>query len=130
MARLDIITEIKSDHTKVQDILLELIDTISKRDATKALEILLKLDKLTGPHFRWEEESFYPSHIKIFGQQYFEYLLGVHDRIVKRGKDLATILAKGEITEEEAKILPEVIRNDVLPHPIECDGITLLTTKL
>ncbi|MEM3510968.1 MAG: hemerythrin domain-containing protein [Nitrososphaerales archaeon] len=130
MARLDIITEIKSDHTKVRDILLELIDTISKRDATKALEILLKLDKLTGPHFRWEEESFYPSHIKIFGRQYFEYLLGVHDRIVKRGKDLATILAKGEITEEEAKILPEIIRNDVLPHPIECDGITLLTTKL
>lgn len=130
MPKLDIVAEIKSDHIKVRDILLDLIEAVSKRDATRSLEILLRLDKLTGPHFRWEEESFYPAHARIFGQQYLEYLLGVHDRIVRRGKELATILAKGEITEEEAKTLPEVIRNDVLPHPIECDGITLLTTKL
>ncbi len=130
MPKLDIISEIKSDHAKVRDILLELIDTVSKRDAIRALEILLSLDKLTGPHFRWEEESFYPAHVKLFGRQYLEYLLGVHDRIVKRGKELATILAKGEITEEESETLPEVIRNDVLPHPIECDGITLLTSRL
>jgi hypothetical protein len=130
MARLDVIAEIKSDHAQVRDILLDLIDAISKRDAERALEILIRLDKLTGPHFRWEEESFYPAHEKIFGRQYLEYLLGVHDRIVKRGKELAAILSKGEITEEEAKVLPEIIRNEVLPHPIECDGITLLTTKL
>ena len=130
MARLDVLAEIKSDHTQVRDMLLELIDVVSKRDAERALEILIRLDKLTGPHFRWEEESFYPAHEKIFGRQYLEYLLGVHDRIVRRGKELADILSKGEITEEEAKVLPEIIRNEVLPHPIECEGITLLTTRL
>ena len=130
MSKLDVLAEIKSDHTLVRDLLLELIDTISQRNAEKALEILLRLDKLTGPHFRWEEESFYPAHEKIFGRQYLEYLLGVHDRIVRRGKELASILSKGEITEEEARVLPEIIRNDVLPHPIECEGITLLSSRL
>jgi hypothetical protein len=129
IARLDVIAEITRDHTQVRDILLDLIDVISKRDAERALEILIRLDKLTGPHLRWEEESFYLAHEKIFGRQYLEYLLGIHDRIVRRGKELASILSKGEIT-EEAKVLPEIIRNGVLPHPIECEGITLLTTRL
>jgi hypothetical protein len=130
MARLNAITEIKADHAKVRDILLELIDVIGKQNATKALEILLRLDKLTGPHFRWEEESFYLAHEKFFGRQYLEYLLGVHDRIIKRGKELAEILGSGEITLEQAETLPEVIRNDVLSHPIECEGILLFTEKL
>lgn len=130
MAKLDAIKEFKADHAKVRDILLELIDVVGKRDATKALEILLRLDKLTGPHFRWEEENFYLAHEKFFGRQYLEYLLSVHDRIIKRGKELAEILGTGEITAEQAKVLPDIIRNDVLSHPIECEGILLFTEKL
>jgi hypothetical protein len=130
MARLDPIAEIKLDHHQVRDILLDLIDVTGKRDAQKALEILLRLDKLTGPHFRWEEESFYPAFEKFFGRQYLEYLLGVHDRIIKRGKELVEILGKGEITAEQAQILPDILRNDVLSHPIECEGILIFADRL
>ena len=130
MVELDPVAEIKSDHAMVRDELLDLIEAIEKKDATTALEILLKLDKLTGPHFRWEEESFYLAHEKFFGRKYLEYLLGVHDRIVKRGKELAEILGTGKITEEQAKTLPDILRFEVLSHPIECEGITLFTEKL
>lgn len=130
MAKLDVVAEFKSDHAQVRDILLELIDVVSKKDATTALEILLKLDKLTGPHFRWEEESFYLAHEKFFGRQYLEYLLSVHDRILRRGKELAAILGTGKITDEQAKALPDILRFDVLSHPIECEGILLFTEKL
>ncbi len=130
MAKIDPIAEIRADHIQVRDILLDLTDAVTKRDATKALELLLRLDKLGGPHFRWEEEYFYPLHEKFFGRQYFEYLLGVHDRIVKRGRELAEVLSRGEISPEEAKELSEIIRNEILPHPIECEGITLLSVKL
>lgn len=130
MAKLDPVAEFKADHAKVRDILLELIDVVGKRDATTALEILLRLDKLTGPHFRWEEESFYLAHERFFGRQYLEYLLSVHDRILKRGKELAEILGTGKITAEQAKALPDIIRFDVLSHPIECEGILLFTGKL
>ncbi len=130
MTKLDPVVEIKSDHAIVRDTLLDLIEAVEKKDATTALEILLKLDKMTGPHFRWEEESFYLAHEKFFGRKYLEYLLGVHDRIIRRGKELAEILGTGKITDEQAKTLPDILRFEVLSHPIECDGITIFTEKL
>ncbi len=130
MPKLDPIAEFRSDHAKVRDMLLELIDAVSKKDATKALEIMIRLDKIGGPHFRWEEESLYLTFEKFFGRQYLEYLLGVHDRIVKRGRELVEILSKGKISEEQAKILPDIIRSDILSHPIECEGIVLFAEKL
>jgi hypothetical protein len=130
LAKLDPVTELKSDHRLVREIILELIDVVSKRDAAKALELLLYLDKKGGPHFRFEEEAFYLALEKFYGREYLEYLLGAHDRILNRAGYLAGILGKGEISEEEAKILPGVLRTDVLSHPIECEGITLFAEKL
>ena len=130
MPKLDPIAEFRADHAKVRDTLLELINAVSKKDATKALELMIRLDKIGGPHFRWEEESLYLTFERFFGRQYLEYLLGVHDRIVKRGKELVEILSKGRISDEQAKILPDIIRNDILSHPIECEGIALFAEKL
>jgi len=130
MSKLDPIAEFRSDHVKVRDMLLDLIDAVNKKDATKALEIMIRLDKITGPHFRWEEEALYLVFERFFGRQCLEYLLGVHDRIIKRGRELVEILSKGEITDEQAKTLTDIIRTEVLSHPIECDGIALFAEKL
>lgn len=129
-AKLDAIGELKDDHKQVRDILLGIIKAAEKRNATKALELLLHLDKLGGPHFQWEEESFYPTLERFFGPEYKEYLLSVHDKIIRAARKLALILGKGEITEEESKLIPAVVRSDVLPHPIECEGLTLFADRL
>lgn len=130
MAKLDPVAELRADHKWVRDTLLELIDVVSKQNAAKALELLLALDKAAGPHFRFEEEAFYLALEKFYGREYLEYLLGVHDRILSRAGYLAGILGKGELTAEEARTLPGVLRADVLSHPIECEGITLFAEKL
>ncbi len=130
MAKLNALAELRSDHTVVRDTLLDLIDALSKRDATRALEILIYLDKITGPHFRFEEESFYPALGKFFGQEYLEYLLSAHDRVIKAAKELAAVLGKGEITEEEAERLVNLVRSQVLPHPVECEGLALFAERL
>lgn len=57
-------------------------------------------------------------------------MLGVHDRIIGSAKVLAEILGKGEITKEEGEKVVATIRKDILPHPIECEGLTLLAEKL
>ncbi len=128
--RLDAIAELKADHKKVRDILLGIIDAAGKRNATKSLELLVRLDKLGGPHFQWEEESFYPTLSRFFGPEYQEYLFSVHDKIIRAARKLALILGKGEITEEESRLIPAVVRSDVLPHPIECEGLTLFSERL
>ncbi len=130
MAELNALAELRSDHTVVRDTLLDLIDALGKRDATRALEILIYLDRITGPHFRFEEESFYPALEKFFGREYLEYLLSAHDRIIKVAKELAAVLGKGEITEEEAERLVNLVRSQVLPHPVECEGLALFAERL
>lgn len=130
MEKIDPIEEFKRDHTMVRDALLNLIEAINKRDVVKALEIMIELDRITGPHFRWEEECVYLIFERFFGRRYLEYLLGAHDRVVKRGKEMVEILSKGDITKEQARELSDIIRNEVLSHPIECDGITLFAEKL
>jgi len=130
VSKLDPIARFRADHALVRDLLLEIIDAINRKDARKALEILTRLDKMVGPHFRWEEESFYLPFERFFGREYLEYLLGAHDRVIKRSKELVEILKKGKITDEQAKTLPNIIRFEVLSHVIECDGISVFAEKL
>lgn len=130
MAKVDPIGQLHADHKQVRDTLLDLISAVERRDAVKSLEILIRLDKLTGPHFRFEEESFYPAVTQFFGDDYHQYLLGVHDRIIRTAKELAGVFGKGEITEEEAARLPGVIRTQVLTHPVECEGLALFAERL
>lgn len=129
-AKVDPVAQLQADHKVVRDTLLDLISAVEGRDATKSLEILIRLDKLTGPHFRFEEESFYPAVTKFFGEDYHQYLLGVHDRIIRTAKELAGAFGKGEITQEEAQRLPNVIRTQVLTHPVECEGLVLFAERL
>lgn len=130
MAKIDPISQFRSEHAKIRDALLDLIDAINRRDVPKALEILTRLNVMVGPHFRWEEESLYPLMEKFFGKQYLEYLLGVHDRIVRRAKEILEILGAGEIKPEQVETLSNIVRNEIIPHPIECDGIALFAEKL
>ncbi|MBI4464436.1 MAG: hemerythrin domain-containing protein [Acidobacteria bacterium] len=130
MTAVNPIETLRAEHIQVRDALLDLLDAISQRDVEKALEILISLDKLTGPHFRFEEESFYPAVSQFFGEEYREYLLGAHDKVIRTAKELAGALGKGEISEEEARRLTSLIRTQVLPHPVECEGLGLFAERL
>lgn len=120
----------KKDHYMVRDLLLDLIENIKAKNVEKSLEILINLDKLGGPHFRFEEETLYPLLEKFYGKEYLEYLLSAHDRVIKAARRIAEVLGKGEINDEEADELISLIRRDILPHPIECEGLVLLAEKL
>ncbi len=110
--------------------MLELIKALNKKDVQKSLELLILLDKLGGPHFRFEEETLYPILKKFFGEKYYQYLLKVHDRVIANAKKIVEIVGKGYITEDEARMLISMVRSEILPHPIECEGLTLLMGRL
>lgn len=130
MPKIDPIAEVKEDHSKVRDILLDIMDAIKRRDVTKAFELLLVLDKLGGPHFRFEEEVMYPTMKKFYGEDYYLRLLEEHDRVIRAAKQLAETLGKGSIAEEESERLIKLIQNEILPHPITCSGLEILMEKL
>jgi DNA-binding GntR family transcriptional regulator len=130
MPHLNPIEELRADHLQVRDSLLDLVAAVRSRDAEKALEILFQLDVLTGPHFRFEEETFYPAIAQFFGDEYKEYLLRAHDRVIRTAKELAGVLGKGELSQEEGEGLAKLIRTQVLPHPVECEGLGLFAERL
>jgi DUF438 domain-containing protein len=130
MSKIDAIAEIREDHKKVRDTLLDIINAIRRRDVTKAYELLIYLDKIGGPHFRAEEEMMYPVMKRFYGEEYYTRLLEEHDRVIKAARELAETLGKGSITPEEADSLIKIIQNEIMPHPITCSGLEIFMERL
>jgi len=130
LIKIDPIAEVREDHKKVRDILLNLIDAIRGLDATKAFEYLIILDKLGGPHFRFEEETMYPVMKRFYGEEYYTRLLEEHDRVIRAATQIAETLGKGTIKAEDAQKLVKTIQNEIMPHPITCSGLEIFMERL
>ena len=127
---IDPIEEMNKDHKMVRDILLKLIEEIEKKNVEGALEMMLELDKLGGPHFRAEEETMYPILKRFFGEQYYNRLLEEHDRVIRAGREIALTLGKGYLTDKDVEKLITLIRNEILPHPVTCEGLGIFMERL
>ncbi|MDP6142349.1 MAG: hemerythrin domain-containing protein [Dehalococcoidales bacterium] len=127
MAKLDPIVEFREDHRKVRDGLLELASAAEGGDLDTARKILGEINALTGPHFRYEEESLYPSLREFLGE-YVDQLLEEHDGIIKTARVAAKILSQSSVSAEEGKMAAGAARG-LLVHVSNCDGLNILAEK-
>ncbi len=128
MAKLDPIVQFREDHRNVRDGLLDIIDALEVKDVSKAREILGGLDTLLGPHFRFEEEAFYPA-LRVFLGEYVDELLKEHDGVIETARSCAELLEKESLTDEEAKEAAHAART-LLVHVSNCDGLAILSERL
>jgi len=128
MTKLDVIEEFREDHRRVRDGLLELIEALRVKDVGKAREVLGRIDLLTGPHFRFEEEALYPTLRRFLGE-YVDQLLQEHDGVIETARSCARLLEKGRLTDEEARQAADAARA-LLVHVSNCDGLAILTERL
>ena len=128
MVELDPIAEFREDHRKVRDWLLELAASLEAKDTQRAGEILGKLDSLLGRHFRFEEEKLYPDLRKFLGE-YVDDLLREHDGAIEAARELAELIGKGQIGDDEAKEAASKTRA-LLVHVSNCDGLAILAERL
>lgn len=119
----------RGEHRQVRDALLYLIEAFEARDKGRAQELLSKIAGLTGPHFRYEEESLYPSLTVIFGEEYIEKLRGDHDWAIGAAKKLDELANSPEITKEVAAKATGLVRG-ILPHVSDCDGLSIMVERL
>ncbi len=125
--KIDAIAEFREDHRKVRDDVLELSEALGKKDVVKAREILGRLDSLTGPHFRYEEETLYPAMREFLGE-YVDQLIKEHTDIVNTARACAGLLCKDELTDEEA-VEAEKAARALLIHVSNCDGLAILSER-
>ena len=118
----------RAEHRDVRDTLLDLIDAFSARDPERIEAALGTTARLTGPHFRYEEESLYPSLVQIFGGEYIDKLLGDHDVAIGTAVRLVE-LAEGPLSDADVEEAVRLVRS-VLPHVSDCDGLSIMVERL
>ena len=128
MAKLDAIAEFREDHRKVRDGLLEIITALQLKEVSKARDTLGRLNVLVGPHFRYEEETLYPT-LRVFLGEYVDQLLKEHDGVINTARACAELLAKDKLTDEEARQAADAARA-LLIHVSNCDGLAILSERL
>ncbi len=125
--KIDAIAEFREDHRKVRDDVIALSEALRNKDVKKAREILGRLDNLTGPHFRYEEETLYPAMREFLGE-YVDQLIKEHTDIVNTAKACASLLSKDELTDDEA-VEAEKAAKALLIHVSNCDGLAILSER-
>ncbi len=128
MAKMDPIAEFRDDHRKVRDGLLDMVEALKSKDAVRAGEILGNINTLTGPHFRYEEETLYPA-LRVFLGEHVDQLLKEHDGIIDTARNCAELLKKGSLTDEEAEEAAKAAKA-LLIHVSNCDGLAILSERL
>ena len=125
--RLDPIIEFREDHRKVRDGLLDLADAAEAGDVAKAGGILGQIDALTGPHFRYEEETLYPA-MKEFLGDYVDSLIDEHGGAIDTAKTAARVLSQSSLSKEEGEVVAKAARA-LLVHVSNCDGLNILAER-
>lgn len=127
-AKLDPIEEFREDHRKVRDGLIDIIKALQKKDVVSARKILGNLNVMIGPHFRYEEETLYPS-LRVFLGEYVDQLVTEHDGVIDTARTCANLLQKDTLTDKEANEAANAARA-LLIHVSNCDGLAILSERL
>lgn len=118
----------RAEHRLVRDALLDLQDAFSNRDTHAAQTLLGRIAELTGPHFRYEEETLYPLLVQIFGASYIDSLIDDHDVAISGARRLVELVG-GDYSDDEIAEAHQVIRS-ILPHVSDCDGLSIMVERL
>ncbi len=128
LAQLNVIEEFREDHRKIRDHILDLASALRRRDIPEARQLLASLDRLAGPHFRFEEEALY-STLRQFLGEYVDKLLSEHDDAIGKANGLAELLQKDELTQDEAAAAIAGV-SSLLIHVSDCDGLAIIMEKV
>jgi len=119
----------RNEHREVRDALLDLVDAFSERDRNRIATLLERIAALTGPHFRYEEESLYPALIGIFEESYVESLYKSHDGAIARAHTLVELGGRETLSDDDVALATHLIR-EILPHVSDCDGLSVMVEVL
>jgi hypothetical protein len=122
-------TIFRAEHRRVRDLLLEMMKAARSGDRVGFRARLGQLAALTGPHFRYEEESLYPELTAFFTEEYVEKLYGDHDMAIRSALRLADLAGQGQLSDADAQSAVRTLQS-ILPHVTDCDGLSILIETL
>lgn len=122
-------TIFREEHRAVRDTILALVSAFRGKEKDKIQPLLDRLSALTGPHFRYEEESLYPELTVFFTDEYVEKLYSDHDMAIANAKRLITLAETDSLSDEESRDAVRILQS-IMPHVSDCDGLSILIETL
>jgi hypothetical protein len=119
----------REEHRYVRDLLLDLVRALEQRRLPDARALVGEIAAVTGPHFRYEEESLYPALVAIFGPEYVEKLRDDHDGAIASARRIAELASRDALTDGEVDEAVRLVRG-ILPHVSDCDGLSIMVELL
>jgi hypothetical protein len=119
----------KQEHREIRDAMLNLIQALRDHDQPRVRSFLTQVAQLTGPHFRYEEEAIYRDLSDLLDEKYVETLFINHDRAIGAVERLAELAIRNRLNEQENREATALCRS-LIPHVLECDGLSIMMELL
>lgn len=120
---LNPLEDFRDEHKRAVDYLLELIQGLERRDRKEVGDRLGWINRLAGPHWRYEEEALYPL-CRRFCEELMDKLLVEHDQVIQGVRRLVQLIGKREIAAQAWGEGVDIARF-ILFHMTNCDGLSL-----
>lgn len=124
----EIVRNFRSDHRNISNLLIQLEGSLKSKNVMKAKEILGKINNLSGPHIRFEEEFLYPE-LKRFMGDYIDRFYMENDMLIHTVRSFFALLEKGTLTDQEVFQSIDAVRM-LLVHICNSEGLLLLSEML
>jgi len=125
----EFVTAYTDEHRQMREVVLDLIDAFEKQDQERALEAIVAMEALAGPHFYYEQEELYPALAEEHGDEQIEKLLEEHAQAVEAACQLTELAAQDALDEEAAAYGADLARQ-LLPHVSEPDEVAVMVGVL
>jgi hypothetical protein len=119
----------KGEHREIRDTVYALVEALREGRVGDARHCLGRLDRLAGPHFRYEEEAMYPALEPYFPRGYIASKLGDHDGAIRTARFLAELLQAEELQPEQRQQAAERAV-ELIIHVSDCDGLAIILERL
>jgi len=125
----DVIENFTEEHRQVRDTLMDLVEAVKEDDVETAREKLEEVDELSGPHFRYEEETLYPALVEYFGEEQVIDLVEEHDEAIETARELDELLQGETVPEDERDSIVQTV-SPLLVHVSDCEGLTIYMEEM
>lgn len=125
----EVIENFTEEHRQVRDTLMELVEAVKQDDVETAREKLAEINELSGPHFRYEEETLYPALVEYFGEEQVIDLVEEHDEAIETARELDELFQGGTIPEDERESIVQTV-SPLLVHVSDCEGLTIYMEEM
>ncbi len=117
---IDILAELRDEHQKIRDALLDIGEILGKGELIKGMKLLGSINALVGAHMKFEDDILYPLLRRSFGKS-IDSLIDEHTEARIASTRLAETLSNDDLSEMEKVVEGWWNIMPLLTHVDNCD---------